>query len=122
MKDPYEVLLELEGGNVSSRSIQYTNVSQINDQIVRKYLRHAMEINKQGLKIKNEKKAPLIIPEEFTKLLKKHRKENIQFQQLAPSHQREYVQAFMDAKKEETKLRRFKKMLENLRKMTKTAC
>jgi uncharacterized protein YdeI (YjbR/CyaY-like superfamily) len=47
-----------------------------------------MEINKQGLKIKNEKKAPLTIPEEFTKLLKKHRKENIQFQQLTPSHQR----------------------------------
>jgi uncharacterized protein YdeI (YjbR/CyaY-like superfamily) len=56
MKDPYEVLLELEGGNVSSRSIWYTNVSQINDQIVRKYLRHAMEINKQGLKIKMKRK------------------------------------------------------------------
>jgi uncharacterized protein YdeI (YjbR/CyaY-like superfamily) len=122
MKDPYEVLLELEGGNVSLQSIRYTNVSQIDDQIVRKYLRQAMEINKQGLKIKNEKKAPLTILEEFTKLLKKHRKENIQFQQLTPSHQREYVQAFMDAKKEETKLRQFKKMLENLRKMTKTAC
>jgi uncharacterized protein YdeI (YjbR/CyaY-like superfamily) len=92
------------------QSIRYTNVSQINDQIVREYLRHAMEINKQGLKIKNEKKAPLTIPEELTKLLKKYRKENFQFQQLAPSHQREYVQAFMDAKKEETKLRRFEKM------------
>jgi hypothetical protein len=54
--------------------------------------------------------------------LKKHRKENIQFQQLAPSHQREYVQAFMDAKKEDKKLRQFEKVLENLHKMAKTAC
>ncbi len=56
MKDPYEVLLELEGGNVSSRNIRYTNVSQINDQIVREYLHHAMKINKQGLKIKMKRK------------------------------------------------------------------
>jgi uncharacterized protein YdeI (YjbR/CyaY-like superfamily) len=117
MKDPYKVLLESEGGNVSSRSIRFTNASQVNVQIVREYLEQALEINKKGLKIKPEKKAPLAIPEEFTTQLKKHKKEYNQFQQLAPSHQREYVQAFMDAKKEETRLRRFEKMLENLRKV-----
>jgi uncharacterized protein YdeI (YjbR/CyaY-like superfamily) len=117
MKDPYKVLLQSDGGNVSSRSIRYTNANQIDDQIVREYLLQAMEINKKGLKIKPEKKVPLTIPEEFTGLLKKYKKEYSQFQQLAPSHQREYVQAFKDAKKEETKHRRFEKMLENLRKM-----
>ena len=116
MKDPHKVLLESEGGNVSSRSIRFTNASQIDDRIVREYLQQAMEINRKGLKINPVKKEPLTIPEEFTKLLKEHKKEFIQFQQLAPSHQREYVQAFMDAKKEETRVRRFEKMLENLRK------
>jgi uncharacterized protein YdeI (YjbR/CyaY-like superfamily) len=115
MEDTYKVLLESEGGNVSSRSIRYTNASQIDDQIVREYLQEAMEINRKGLKIKPAKKAPLTIPEEFTKLLKKYKNEYIQFQQRAPSHQREYVKAILDAKKEETRLRRFEKMLENLR-------
>lgn len=116
MKDPYKVLLQSDGGNVSSRSIRYTNATQIDDQIVREYLQQAMEINKKGIRIKPVKREPLSIPEEFTTLLKKHKKEFNQFQQLAPSHQREYVQAFLDAKKEETRRRRFEKMLDNLRK------
>lgn len=115
--DRYHALIEAEGGNVSSRNIRYLKESDIDEKVLRDYLNQAIAINKKGMKVQLVKKEPLVIPTEFNRLLKKYKTKERKFQHLAPSHQREYVQAFVNAKKEETKLRRFEKMIENLRKM-----
>ncbi|MFM9986824.1 MAG: YdeI/OmpD-associated family protein [Flavobacteriales bacterium] len=117
LKDDFHVLEEADKNNVSSRSIRYTCIDDLNEDVVRNYLLQAIEINKKGLKPAVRKKPPLEIPDEFLKAIKIYKEEFVAFQKLAPSHKRNYVEYYLEAKKEETRVRRMDKILENLRKV-----
>jgi uncharacterized protein YdeI (YjbR/CyaY-like superfamily) len=76
------------------------------------YVRKAAKLNEAGAKSparsKPRKKSPLKIPEYFSSALKKNAKARTTFENLSPSHQREYVEWLIDAKREETRARRLK--------------
>ena len=55
-----------------------------------------------------KKKPPLRIPDYLTTALKKNAKAKKTFENLTPSHQREYVEWITEAKRDETRERRVK--------------
>ena len=76
------------------------------------YVRKAAKLNESGVKAparsKPKKKLPLKIPDYFGAALKKNAKARTTFENLSPSHQREYVEWLTDAKRDETRAKRLK--------------
>ena len=80
------------------------------------YIRKAMVLNEQGIKVKRAKtaapKAPPKVPAELVAALKKNRKAAATFEAFPPSCRREYVEWITEAKQEATRLRRLKTAVE----------
>ena len=80
------------------------------DKVIIGYIREAMRLNDEGIKTparaKPTKRAPLLIPAEFTAALKKDKKAQANFDTFSYSHRKEYVEWISEAKREETKVKR----------------
>ncbi len=80
------------------------------------YVRKAAELNEKGVKepdkARPKKKPPLRIPGYLTAALKKHVKARKTFEDLSPSHRREYVEWLTEAKREETRAQRLQTTIE----------
>ncbi len=118
LADPYKVLVEGPGGNVSARSILFHSIQDVNEKIIAEYVREAVLVNEQGLKIVATKteRPPLEVPEDMLKAIKKSKAAKVAFENFAPSHKREYVNYVNEAKRVETRLKRIEKVVEALEK------
>lgn len=79
------------------------------------YIKEAMKLNDEGIKIKKDKPAPVknvSIPEDLSAALKKNKKALAQFEQFPPSHQKEYIQWIEEAKRDETRKKRIEQTVE----------
>lgn len=56
----------------------------------------------------------VIVPENLLKALRQNKSAFNKFESLPPSHKKEYIKWIEEAKKEETRLKRIKKMMEML--------
>lgn len=117
LSDEYKILRESEGGNVSSRFVKFTSAEEMDLEILKAYIREAALLNEQGIKVDIVKKRkPVVVPGYFLQAIGKNAKAKRGFEQMPPSHKREYVEYVMDAKKEETRLRRMAKAIEMMEK------
>jgi hypothetical protein len=83
------------------------------DKILLGFLLQAKKLNEEGLSVPKEKKskADLPIPDEFSVLLKEQGIEQ-QFMSMSPSHRREYLEWFAEAKTLPTRERRMLQALD----------
>lgn len=93
--------------------IKYRRLASIaglpSDKHLLSYIRKAVELNEAGTKtVARRKKAarPISVPTDVAAALAKNKKALGAFEQLSPSHRREYIQWITQAKREETRLRR----------------
>lgn len=112
LKDTKKILLE-NPGNVHNRHIKFTDVSQINDDIILDYLFEAIDNNRKGLKILETTDKTINVPDDVTNQFKKA-KVLPYFESLAFSHRKEYIQWIESAKKEETRIKRIHQAIEKL--------
>jgi uncharacterized protein YdeI (YjbR/CyaY-like superfamily) len=85
------------------------------DKVIMDFIKLAVKLNDEGIKLPAVKKKPakpLVIPDYFTKALKKDKKANATFEAFSPSHKKEYVEWITEAKTEETRERRMATALE----------
>ena len=112
LKDPKKVLINTgEGKTKSLRQWRFTSGDQIDESTIIDYLKEAIEVEKQGLKIKPEKHKPADIPPILAKALKVDAELKKAFNALSSGKQKEYCLHINDAKQEATKLKR----LENIK-------
>jgi uncharacterized protein YdeI (YjbR/CyaY-like superfamily) len=80
------------------------------------YIRKAMELNEQGIKVKRAKpaapKAAAKVPADLAAALERNRKAAATFDGFPPSCRREYVEWITEAKREATRLKRLKTTIE----------
>ena len=80
------------------------------DQVLMGYIKRAVELNEQGIKISRSpkalKKQPLAVPPDLGAALKKNKKAAVTFDNFSPSHKREYIEWITEAKREETRTKR----------------
>lgn len=79
------------------------------------YIKEAMKLNDEGIKIKKDKPAPVknvSIPADLSAALKKNQKALAVFEQFPPSHKKEYIQWIEEAKRDETRKKRIEQTVE----------
>ena len=112
LSDPKKVLINAgEGKTRGLRQWRFTSKEEINPALVKKYVQEAVKNAKAGKEIKPEKKPALAIPDEFKSAFKKDKALKASFDQLTPGKKREYVEYVIEAKTEETRLRRVQKSI-----------
>ncbi len=85
------------------------------DKILLGYIREVMKLNDNGIKLPSREKKPvkeLPIPNYLKTELKKNKKAQTAFEIFPPSHRKEYIQWFEEAKTEETRNKRLAQGLE----------
>ena len=112
LKDPYKILMKNEG-NVRSRHIKFTNVKEIDEEVILEYLFEAIDNNLKGHVIRESKDKTVVIPDDVKKAFKTA-KLLPYFESLAFSHRKEYMMWINDAKKEETRTKRIGQAIEKL--------
>ena len=83
------------------------------------YFRKAMELNETGVKSParaKPNKAKVMVPDYFKAALQKNKKALAVFEQMPPSHKREYVEWITEAKREETRAKRIESAIQMLSK------
>ena len=114
MKDPHGIL-ETAGDNAMCR-VGVRDVSELPaDAVLLEYIREAVALNEQGVKVvkpKKEKKPEVEVPDYFLAALRKNKKALAAFEAFSPSHRREYVEWIADAKQEATRQKRLAQAIE----------
>jgi uncharacterized protein YdeI (YjbR/CyaY-like superfamily) len=87
------------------------------DAVLKKYIKAAMKLNKDGIKVPKAKpteqaKKELEVPNYFVKELKKHKQAEQVFNAFAYSHKKEYLQWITEAKTEVTRNKRMAQAME----------
>jgi uncharacterized protein YdeI (YjbR/CyaY-like superfamily) len=92
-----------------------TSISELPDKKrLLHYIKKAVELNEGGVKspAKKAAKKKLIVPGYLRAALSGNKKAQAAFDNFSPSHQREYVEWITEAKREETREKRIKTMLQ----------
>jgi len=116
LKDDKKVLINAqEGVTKALRQWRMNSAKEIKPAIIKRYVREAIQLVKDGKNIGPAKKKPVVVPAELKKALQKSKVATDQFSELTPGKQREYAEYIGAAKREETKISRIKKILPMIR-------
>lgn len=111
LKDKYAVLINAsEGKTKSLRQWRFTSKEEIDEKKISEYILEAIEIEKKGLKIKQEKFVAVPPPELLADALKTDKIFHTAFKNLTPGKQKEYIIYLNEAKQEATKIKRLEKI------------
>jgi len=110
LKDEAKVLVNAqEGVTKSLRQWRFTSKDEINEKLVLRYISEAIEVEKAGLAIKQEKK-PFIIPERLQAELNASPALANAFAKFSPYKQKEFAEQIETAKQEKTIFTRLEKI------------
>lgn len=86
------------------------------DKVLISYLKEAAKLNADGVKLppkpKSKEQKELVVPDFFTKALKKNKKSFETFKNFSYSKRKDYVEWIKEAKTEETRIKRMTKAIE----------
>lgn len=116
MDDPYQILNKEPdtAGNIG----RITSLADLpEDKILIEYIRQALALNLQGIKVPSRakpktEKSELVTPAYFIEILNQNPLIKEQFEKFSPSQKKEYISWFEEAKTETTKLKRLETAIE----------
>ena len=115
LSDPDNVLIASSEKTKALRQWRFERGAKVNREKVAQYVNEAALNMEKGIKTPKPKVSVPPIPEILKKAFENERPLKTFFDDLAPSHQREYIQFISEAKREETRLRRLDKSLKLMR-------
>lgn len=115
MNDPHGILNPM-GETGTMGGLRVTTVADLpSEKIMIEYVREAVRLNEEGVKIERPKKAPLPeaeVPDDLAAALKKAPKARKAFEAFPPSHRREYILWITEAKQPATREKRLATTIE----------
>lgn len=117
LKDVHGVLIQQTGNVQAARQIRFTNIQEIieREPILKDYIYEAIEVEKAGLKVMNDKdNTNLIIPEELQNKFAEMPALKTAFDALTPGRQRAYILYFSGAKQPKTREARVEKYMQKI--------
>lgn len=114
LKDPLKVLVNAsEGKTKAQRQWRFTSLREIkkNKKAIESYIYESIEHSDVGNEIKPRKKQHLATPKPLAEAFKADATFKAAFSRLSPAKKRAYKEYIAEAKREDTKLRRIKKIL-----------
>lgn len=112
LKDPYKIL-KMNEGNVRARHLKFTDVKDIEEDVILEYIMETIDNNLKGHIIRETKDKTVVIPDDVKNAFSKAKLLSY-FESLAYSHRKEYMMWINDAKKEETRIKRIGQAIEKL--------
>jgi len=105
-------LLRSQGENSQAASrLEFTSEAQVKKTVVESYVKAAIAVEKQGLKVDFKAKRELELPRELTQMLAKNSKLAQAFEALTPGRKRAYVLHINGAKQSQTRTARIEKVI-----------
>ena len=112
LKDKRKILVSAqEGVTKALRQWRFNSVDDIEEKLILEYLNEAINNQRAGKEIRPSKKSAIKFPNELVDMFKKNQKLKESFNKLTPFKQREYCDYIDEAKREETKNSRLKKII-----------
>ena len=109
MKDPKNLFNHCVD-NEFSRSIKYTDVSEIDEKAILDYVKESIAVNKKGFK-RIVKDKTVEVPDDLQKALANNKKAAAFFDGLTYGYKKEFVEHVTTAKRAETRLDRINKVV-----------
>ena len=114
LQDKEGVLVNAQEGKTKAmRHWRFTDVSEVDDEVIGKYLSEAIAKSKQAVKSTTASK-PLVIPTRLSDALAADQQLAEAFDSMGLTRQREFCEYISEAKRSETKERRLQKVIEML--------
>lgn len=111
LMDKNNVLVNAQEGKTSGmRQMRFEVGDEIDEDLVRRYVNEAIEVEKKGLKVKPIRKN-LKIPPELKNVLEGNKKLADFFEGLSLGKKREFADYISNAKRKETKVKRLEKII-----------
>ena len=111
LKDDQKLLVNAQEKTKALRQMRFSDINDINVDIVKTYVKEAIQNQKLGKEIKPERNSGKIkIPSELQKALDDNSALQKAFDNLTPGKQREYYSHIESAKRDATKLSRIEKI------------
>lgn len=116
LKDIHGVLIKQTENVQAGRQIRFTNVREIVEwkDVLKTYIREAIEVEKAGLEVTFKKTTEFGIPEEFQTKLNENLALKSAFAALTPGRQRAYLLYFSGAKQPKTRASRVEKCMQQI--------
>lgn len=115
LHDPDKILRKAQKDTKGLRSLYYTDISEVDEQVVRDFVKQAMLLNEQGIKVpKIGKPKELLPPDYMMARLKTNAKAIATFEHMSRSQRNDFINWITEAKREATRERRILQMLELL--------
>ena len=112
LADPNGVLLNAQEGKTKAlRQWRMKSAKEIKKTVLKKYVKEAIALAREGKEIKPDRSKPIVVPAELKQALAKHKRAAASFKKLSRGCQREYAEYISEAKREETRQRRVEKIL-----------
>lgn len=113
LNDPEALLVQPGENSQSARQLRFTSVAEIarHEQALRRIVKHALEVEKAGLKVAFKKSTDLVYPKEFQDRLDRNSALREAFLKLTPGRQRQYHLHFTGAKQSATRESRVEKAI-----------
>ena len=112
LKDDQKVLINAQEGTTKAlRQWRMQSAKEIRPAIIKRYVKEAIQLVKDGKSLAPQKKKPAKIPPELKRTIGKTKIAQKKFAELTPGKQREYAEYISSAKREETKQKRLDKIL-----------
>ncbi len=116
MKDPNKILAIGEKASMGHLGRIETLKDLPADKILISYIKEAVKLNADGVKVARKEKSKTIAPVEIPEVVKKALKKNARalkvFEAFSPSHRKEYIEWISEAKTETTRDKRIATMIE----------
>jgi len=116
MADP-DGILTIQGRESMGHLGKLTSVNNLpSDEILKKYMKEAMRLNDEGIKLpekpKTAEKKELEVPKELVAALNENAAAKATFEGFSNSNKKEYIDWLVEAKSEETKMKRLETTIE----------
>ncbi|WP_299101489.1 DUF1801 domain-containing protein [uncultured Winogradskyella sp.] len=113
LNDKHQLLYNAQEEKTKAmRQMRFNKREDINEMAVLAYIKEAIENQRMGKELKPQRQIkPIVLPEELKVTFNKDPRLERAFKAFSLSHQREYCNYIIEAKREATKLRRLEKII-----------
>jgi len=112
LKDSSKKLINAQEGTTKAlRQWRFKSIEEIEPELITEYINEAIENEKSGKKIGHTTKPELEIPPELINIFNENEGIKNNFNRLTSYKQREYIEFVVSAKRQETKEKRFEKII-----------
>ena len=112
LSDPLNILVNAQDGKTKAmRHLKFNSYAEIKPDILKKYIKEAIDNQKQGKEIIPATNKSIGIPDELEKAFQKDHELKSGFNRFSQAKKREFTEYISQAKREETKLKRLDKII-----------